>query len=226
MAQPTTSRLIAAAARDLLRPLGLVQKGRSRTWLGDQAWWLLGVSFAHSGFGKASYLNVFVTWLWNDRDDLTFDVGGRTRWISTTGSDKGGISFESAEQFSREARRMVEAATTQVDLYRAMFVTVHDCAEYYAGQEVVPVEQYPNAGIANGLVGRSAEAERWFDAFLARDDPREWAVARRDEVRALKDLLKRDADEFRTRSWSLIDQKRARFKLPELPAAARTAALR
>ncbi len=60
--------------------------------------------------------------------------------------------------------------------------------------------------------------------YLARDDDREWAAARRNDVRALKELLQHDVDAFCAEMWSLIDQKRARFKLPQLPAAARQAA--
>lgn len=42
MPAPAHSRLITAAARTHLRPLGCVQKGRSRVWLDDQggAGWL------------------------------------------------------------------------------------------------------------------------------------------------------------------------------------------
>jgi hypothetical protein len=219
--QPITTRLITAAARDVLRPLGLVQKGRSRTWLGDQAWWLLVVSFDPSGFEKGSYLDVSATWLWNERDYISFDVGGRTRWIRADGSEVGGISYDSDEQFAREARRMVEAASAQVELYRSLFVTLQDCAHYYATHPDVTIEQYPDAGIAHGLVGKRTDAVRWFDAYLGYEDDREWAIARRKHVRALKELLQRDLNAFRAEVWSLIDQKRERFKLPQLSAAER-----
>src|SRR5256885_11111558 len=52
------SKLITAAAREILRPLGLFQKGRSRVWLDDQGWWLGVVEFQPSDWSKGSYLNV------------------------------------------------------------------------------------------------------------------------------------------------------------------------
>ena len=181
-----------------------MQKGRSRTWLGDQEWWLLVVSFEPSSFEKGSYLDVSATWLWNELDYITFDVGGRTRWTRVDGSEVGGISYESDKQFAREARRMVDAAVAQVELYRSLFVTIQDCADYYASHGGGDVEHYPDAGIAHGLIGRTAEAVRWFDSYLGFDDEREWAVARRENVRALKQLLERDVEAFRAQIWSLI----------------------
>ena len=39
------SKLITSAARDVLRPLGLRRRGRSRVWLDDRGWWLGVVEF-------------------------------------------------------------------------------------------------------------------------------------------------------------------------------------
>jgi hypothetical protein len=39
------NRLVAQAAKEVLSPLGLTQKGRSRVWLDDHAWWLGVVEF-------------------------------------------------------------------------------------------------------------------------------------------------------------------------------------
>src|SRR5213592_4672206 len=71
------TKLINAAARETLRPLGLLQEGRSRTWLDDQAWWLGIVEFQPSNWTRGSYLNVGVNWLWNVKDWLSFDFGYR-----------------------------------------------------------------------------------------------------------------------------------------------------
>jgi len=71
------TKLINAAAREILRPLGLVQAGRSRTWLDDRAWWLGNVEFQPSNLTRSSYLNVGVNWLLNIKDWLSFDFGHR-----------------------------------------------------------------------------------------------------------------------------------------------------
>ncbi len=50
MPTPEHTRLLTAAARSILRPLGCVQKGRSRTWLDDQDWWVGVVEFQPSAW--------------------------------------------------------------------------------------------------------------------------------------------------------------------------------
>jgi hypothetical protein len=67
--------LLSEAARRHLRRLGVVQKGRSRTWLDDNGWFVTVVEFQPSGFGKGSYLNVGAHFLWSWNDFLSFDPG-------------------------------------------------------------------------------------------------------------------------------------------------------
>jgi hypothetical protein len=72
------TRLLTAAARGILRPLGLRQKGRSRTWLDDRGWWVGVVEFQSSSWSKGRYLNVGGMWLWHEHGrDVHFDVGHR-----------------------------------------------------------------------------------------------------------------------------------------------------
>src|SRR5205085_1650054 len=94
------TKLLNAAAREILRPLGLVQNGRSRTWLDDQRWWLGVVEFQPSGFTRGSYLNVGINWLWNVKDWLSFDFGHRV----DLPSEGEFVSYESNEQFAPLAR--------------------------------------------------------------------------------------------------------------------------
>src|SRR5687767_4381931 len=74
---PIHSTLITAAAREILRPMGLFQKGRSRTWLDDQGWWVCVVEFQPSSWSRGSYLNVGCMWLWGVKDYISFDEGYR-----------------------------------------------------------------------------------------------------------------------------------------------------
>jgi len=58
-------RVIADAARLALSPLGLARKGRSRTWLDDQSWWLGVVEFKPASRHPGTYLNVGLRFLWH-----------------------------------------------------------------------------------------------------------------------------------------------------------------
>src|SRR4051794_38358782 len=73
VAQPPHTRLLTTAARQILRPLGLHQRGRSRLWLDDHGWWATIVEFTPANSGRGSFLNVAATWLWREKDSLSFD---------------------------------------------------------------------------------------------------------------------------------------------------------
>ena len=68
---PEHSKIIARVAKETLAPLGLFQKGSSRTWTDDHGWWIVVIEFQPSGFGKGSYLNVGAMWLWHEKDNAT-----------------------------------------------------------------------------------------------------------------------------------------------------------
>src|SRR6185437_1293682 len=71
------TKLLNQAAQEILVPLGLMQRGPSRMWFHDHGWWLVVVSFESSSWSKGSYLDVAAMWLWDRKDYVSFDVGGR-----------------------------------------------------------------------------------------------------------------------------------------------------
>ncbi|MFD7945255.1 hypothetical protein, partial [Streptomyces sp. NPDC059744] len=93
-AASAASRLVTAAAREILRPLGLQQRGRSRIWIDDHGWWLIVVEFQPGRLG-GSYLNVGVMWLWQDLDHFAFNVGYR---------EAGNEPFRNEAQFTLAAQ--------------------------------------------------------------------------------------------------------------------------
>src|SRR5438132_1366297 len=71
------NKIIAAAARESLTPLGMVRKGRSRIWLADRGWWLGIVEFQCSSWSRGTYLNVSLMWLWQPIDHFAIEVEPR-----------------------------------------------------------------------------------------------------------------------------------------------------
>lgn len=71
------NKIITKAAREVLRPRGLFQKGTSRTWIDDNGWFFIVVEFQPSAWEKGSYLNVAINYLWQEQDYLSFDYGHR-----------------------------------------------------------------------------------------------------------------------------------------------------
>jgi len=92
MAQNIHDKIIKKAATEILAPLGLFQKGKSRCWIDDNGWYLTNVEFQPSAWSKGAYLNVGVSFLWGKTDTLdetlSFDVGYReNRHIEFTGDE-------------------------------------------------------------------------------------------------------------------------------------------
>lgn len=97
MADAVHRRIITAAARSALGPLGLRQKGRSRLWFDDHGWWLINVEFQPSSWGRGSYLNIGEQHLWREGDYFALErperpLGGAA-FVEFTGDE---TAFEAA----------------------------------------------------------------------------------------------------------------------------------
>jgi hypothetical protein len=77
------------------------QKGRSRTWIKDNSWWLAIVEFQPSAWSKGSYLNVACMWLWHPQDHISFNVCERIG---------GFIQFQDEQDFGPEADNLARLA--------------------------------------------------------------------------------------------------------------------
>ena len=208
-AEPHT-RLLTAAARESLRPLGLRQKGRSRTWLDDRGWWAGVVEFQPSSWSKGSYLNVGAMWLWREGDhDIRFDLGYRVDGVG------GFVEYQSDEQFAPEAERLAATARDEIVRLRAMLPDL-DSAISVLSERSTKHGGWPsyNLGVALGLGGRRSEAAlRLRDLVADADDPGWWvdAVARAHE---LAELLEHDPHAFDTDMQRAIQAYRDALKLP------------
>ncbi|WP_375269093.1 hypothetical protein [Phenylobacterium sp.] len=152
-------KIIAAAAKSTLQPLGLRRKGQSRLWIGDHGWWLAVVEFQPSGFEKGSYLNVAAHWLWSNTGYITFDLGGG----ADHGSRAAGFeAYRSEAQFEEAASKLAEIAAQEVQNLTARLRSVNQAADFLVGRErTARSGSWPayNAGIAAGLAGRLDEAD-------------------------------------------------------------------
>jgi hypothetical protein len=221
------SKLLTQAAREVLQPMGLIQKGRSRTWLDDHGWWLCVVEFQPSGFTKGSYLNVGAMWLWRRRDDIYYAVGYRVEEAPF-------VKFQSEQQFEPVAKRFAELAALEVSKYRAMFPDLLHAARFLEreGGGVSPEQDAFDAGIAWGLLGERGKAEKAFErhnalisGYLKSWEGEGWFCAdeehyrneadeERAESRRLRGLLA-DVASFRKEVLIQIETYRRSLKLPQ-----------
>ncbi|MGW7445997.1 hypothetical protein [Kitasatospora sp. NPDC054795] len=213
MAAPSpASRLVTQAARDVLRPLGLRQRGRSRTWIDDRGWWLGVVEFQPSSWSQGSYLNTAVMWLWQDCDRLEFHVGGR---------EAGHEAFEDEERFTPLAAGLAHRAADRIVEYRARFADLPSTARHltaHPARRGNPWDNY-HAGIAAGLAGDAATARdrltRAVQQLSGTDIP--WMVDAHRSALELRDLAE---DTGALHAWAAerISSCRRRLKLGPPPA--------
>jgi hypothetical protein len=117
-------------------------------------------------------------WLWDDVDFIAFHEGHRIQWADNGGSASSFAEFESEEQFAPEATKMAQSAAGQIQIYRSLFSTVGECADFFIRQREPTAASRLHGAIALGLDDRPDDAERWFDAYLAIEDDRDWARAK------------------------------------------------
>ncbi|WP_159394512.1 hypothetical protein [Streptomyces sp. NRRL S-495] len=204
------SRLVTAAAREVLRPLGLQQRGRSRTWIDDHGWWLGIVEF-QPGRNDGSYLNVGVMWLWQDRNHLAFDVGGR---------EPGFERFVNPTQFAHDAQSLARRAADLALENRARFIDLLSTTDFLTSQKPRPGYFWDNyhAGIAAGLTGEIAIARRRFDHVLAEDAFAPWMIRAQESARQLHGLAG-DPEAFRNWATAATTSCRQQLKLQTWEAA-------
>ena len=221
MPSDPANAILNSAARNALRPLGLLQKGRSRTWYDDHGWWLTVVSFQPSGFGKATYLNVGICWLWSAKPTLytSYDLGYRIPGA--------GGSFESEQQWRGVAQEVARRAAAEVQRYRELVPDLAAAARECVQQEERRVadlrqreghRQVPagwptwHAAVASGLAGDIELAVHYFDhtAQPSEDDSRDYWRPVREQATSWSRLVQQDhpafVEQVRQRT---ADQRRA-----------------
>ena len=205
------SKIIARVARETLAPLGVFQRGSSRTWIDDRGWWIVVIEFQPSGFGKGSYLNVGAMWLWHEKDHFTFDFGHDVgcRIASFVG-------YVDEKQFTPEAIRLAYLAKDEVLKLRSKLVSIHDAARYLPSKAARDDSTWSklSAAIALGYVGRTFRA-RWLFKSIERKKPvGDWELRLRDSARGFAETLD-SSDDFQRYVKERILRTRKLLKLPE-----------
>lgn len=199
-------KLIAAAAKAALQPLGCRRIGQSRCWISDERYWTIWIEFQPSAWSKGSYLNVRPSWLWlryggNDHHPRPADF----------------ISFESVEQFKPLIENMASIAAHTVLAMRSRFRTIGDVNRFFAdriSQDGFPVYR---AAVTAGLVGDIATARLLFHrmADLRPENYDPW-IKLKAECAALAPLLD-EPIRYRAAILETIASRRLDLHLPPDP---------
>lgn len=209
--EQTHSKLLREAARQFLGPLGVRQKGRSRTWLDDNRWWLCIVEFQPSGWSRGSHLNVGCMWLWQEKNNFCFDEGYRVENF---------VTFRDPDQFKMMAEKLAKRAAAEIERYRSLFATVSDVADHYMrlvpAEKIKPTEFWStfHAAVACGAVGRRSASRQYFEHVLKQKEDTDWFKSVHAEAAVLNSVLD-DSDMFRQLVWDKVNRTRELLKLPK-----------
>jgi hypothetical protein len=199
-------RIIAAAAKAALEPLGLKRKGQSRIWYSDQRFWVIAVEFQPSGWSKGSYLNTGIKWLWHagrgfDQWDRPVDF----------------VPFESAAQFAPLMKDIAARAALEVGFWKDRFKTFADICQYLISHATSDGWPVYNAAIAFGLAGDQETSRRLFQRM---EDWQtfgyDWELKLKADSAALAALLA-NPDRFRLKVLSVVERNRVAMKMPPDP---------
>jgi hypothetical protein len=201
------AKIIAQVAKETLGPVGIFQKGRSRTWIDDRGWWIVHIEFQPSGFSKGSYLNVGAMWLWHEKDYFSFDVGHRVAKF---------VEFVDERQFTPAVMQLASRAKAEALKLRSQFASIHDAARYLPGQARRDENRWTelNAAIALGYVGKTFWARRLFKKIERKTPTQEWEYQVREIARRFAETLDRPAD-FQRNVKEAILRTRKLLNLPE-----------
>ena len=194
--------------------MGVVQKGRSRTWLDDHGWWLGVVEFQPSSWSRGSYLNVGVMWLWRPGDDhyVYFELGHRVEGL---------VVFESEDQFEPEARRLATRAADELQRYRSAIPDLAAAAKILRREAMMRRGWWPrwDAALAHALLGEHEEAARLFRKVAESGDDRPRRRPLKEAAARLGPLVHSDPGAVTREAVGWIEDYRAGLRLPPLDPA-------
>ncbi|BBO27722.1 hypothetical protein AltI4_21100 [Alteromonas sp. I4] len=207
MATPVHSKLINKAAREVLKPIGLVRKGQSRLWLDDNAWWLIMVEFQPSSWSKGTYLNVGISWLWYPKDYMSFDIGYRENSF---------IEFKDEDTFSRDTIALAEKAKECVFSLRQS-MSSPELAKAFVLENTKGGERNIWGSLNKGLACLHAldfqGARVHLENVIQCSDERDWAISVKDFTQSILSLQPKEQIKA---TQDAIIQSRKLKKLPEM----------
>lgn len=198
------SRIIAAAAKKELAPIGFRQQGRSRLWVADRGSWLNVVEFTPSRWSKSVSLTNAAHWLWAGAGFMSFNEVVPSQLHA---------EFETEDQFREAAWKIAQAAHVNASLIDERFASFEAIADFVIKRaQSSPERMGPSwwgyeAGIAAGLVGQSEVSGCFFNGLT------DGRVASR-AARLLPLLGGLDA--FRSAVNEIVAEERVRLKLAAL----------
>lgn len=208
MGLPEHSKIINSIARKILKPIGLVQKGNSRTWLDDHGWYTIIVEFQPYSYRQGTFLNVGANFHWRKEDYWSFDIGHR---------ESDFVNFENAEQFTTEFENLAGFALDKILFYRKALSNINAAKDTILNHKFTSEELWGSyhKGIICGLTNDLTELHKYFDKLLAFEDRAPFIPEVKSEVTRLK-VIALDPNSFKEEIRQIIKRTREAKRLPSI----------
>jgi hypothetical protein len=197
------NKIIAAAAKAELAPLGFKRQGQSRLWIKDHGFWLNVVGFKPSRWSVTVDLDNAAHWIWGGAGFMSLN------YIMSGGPY---TEFEDEDQFGAAVSDIARSAAAKAQEIDSKFESFEAIAQYVIAEANESERMCPSwfgyyAGVASGISGDLLEAER----FL-RNITDERVIPR--AGRFLSAINTSSA--FREQANDIVTEQRAALKLPPL----------
>jgi len=163
-------KIIAATAKDRLKPLGFQQKGRSRFWFKDNGWYANYVEFQPMSQRIGTSANFGISWLWYPRDHWAYSIGERQNFVE----------YNDDHLFQSSVSQMVSDACAYAHATSEKLSSL-ECAYAFSKQMAKPDWGEFDLGILAALTGRVDEAKGLFGT-LSINPKIEWQKMRHSYV--------------------------------------------
>ncbi len=197
------TKIIAAAAKAELGPLGFKRQGLSRLWLKDHGFWLNIVEFTPSPWSVSVDLSNAAHWLWGGCGFMSLNYFVRR---------KPHAEFRNEDQFRNEVSVIARIAATEAVKIDEKFASFGSIAQYVTeraqSSDSMRLSWFGYyAGVAGGILGNVEEAEQLLRGI---SDKRVTPHAQRFLAAADSPTA------FRQTANEVLAQQRAALKLPVL----------
>jgi len=217
------SKIIAKVAKQKLKPLGIVQKGKSRIWFDDRVWFTIQIEFQPSSWSRGTYLNIGANFHWYKQEYLSFDFECRQEQF---------IEYKNDEQFMVETERLCDLTIQKVIEIREKFATISSAKKFILEYNFSSDKLWGNyhKGTICGLTDDFDGLNKYYSNLLKEDSMKQYTDGNTGVVHSMRvewiDELKEKVkylltktssfDLFKTEIMSIIVESRRLKKLPEV----------
>lgn len=197
------NKIIAAAAKAELGPLGFKRQGQSRLWLKDHGFWLNAVGFKPSRWSISVDLDNAAHWIWGGAGFMSLN------YVMPGGSH---TEFENEDQFNAAVTDIARSAAASAQAIDDKFASFDAIAQFVIAEAKGSERMRPSwfgyyAGVAAGIQGDLQEAELFLRGLTD-----ERVIPRAERFIAATD----NPSTFRAEANKVVMEQRVALKLPPL----------